>query len=72
MSRRELRILRTEIGFVFQQFGLVGRLSAEHLHTALGGAVAAVEQAQQGRLAGARGTHEGDELPGVDLEVDPV
>ncbi|MFB9072313.1 hypothetical protein ACFFX0_14325 [Citricoccus parietis] len=34
--------------------------------------MAAVQQAQQGRLAGTGGAHEGDELAGVDLQVHPV
>ncbi|WP_413544217.1 phosphonate ABC transporter ATP-binding protein [Citricoccus nitrophenolicus] len=45
-SRRELRRLRTEIGFVFQQFGLVGRLTA--LENVLMGALGSLSMPRYG------------------------
>src|SRR5690606_14493315 len=41
-------------------------------HLSGGRGVEAAEQVQQGGLAGTRGPHQGEELPGGDLEVEPL
>jgi phosphonate transport system ATP-binding protein len=52
-SRRELRELRTRIGFVFQQFGLVGRLTA--LENVLMGALGSLAMPRYGIMTYPRG-----------------
>ncbi|GAA1896568.1 phosphonate ABC transporter ATP-binding protein [Actinomadura bangladeshensis] len=55
-SRRELRSLRARVGFVFQQFGLVGRLSA--LENALMGALATLRGPRYGVMTYPRALRE--------------
>ncbi|MFG2085453.1 MULTISPECIES: phosphonate ABC transporter ATP-binding protein [unclassified Spirillospora] len=55
-SRRELRDLRAGVGFVFQQFGLVGRLSA--LENVLMGALATLRWPRYGVMAYPRALRE--------------
>ncbi|GAA4126589.1 phosphonate ABC transporter ATP-binding protein [Actinomadura keratinilytica] len=55
-SRRELRALRARVGFVFQQFGLVGRLSA--LENVLMGALATLRWPRYGVMTYPRALRE--------------
>ncbi|TNY35083.1 phosphonate ABC transporter ATP-binding protein [Thermomonospora catenispora] len=55
-SRRELRALRSRVGFVFQQFGLVGRLSA--LENVLMGALATLRWPRYGVMSYPRALRE--------------